>query len=164
MHSTQLPLSLARALAADVPPATRAKGASYFHSGAVASLVTFKDGIAGTVRGTRDYHVEVSREQEGFIGSCECPYFLDRFAVCKHIWAVVLAADDRGLLPPHGPRAWIEPVEVPTAMSTFALRLVISWSRTPAWNAPLAPPPLSTTASLPAMQTSCARALLPIGS
>ena len=113
MHSTQPPLSLARALAADVPPATRAKGASYFHSGAVASLVTFKDGIAGTVRGTRDYHVEVSREQEGFIGSCECPYFLDRFAVCKHIWAVVLAADDRGLLPPHGPRAWIEPVDTP---------------------------------------------------
>ena len=50
---------------------------------------------------------------EGFIGSCDCPYFQDRFHVCKHIWAAVLAADSRGLLPPADSQSWIEPVDVP---------------------------------------------------
>jgi superfamily II DNA or RNA helicase len=113
MASTERPLSLARALAPDVPEQTRAKGTTYFRTGAVVSIVGFSDRVAAVVYGTREYHVTITREQEGFIGSCECPYFQDRFEVCKHIWAAVLAADSRGLLPPAGPKAWIEPVDTP---------------------------------------------------
>ena len=61
MHSTQPPLSLARALAPDVPEDTKTRGASYFRAGAVASLVTFKDRVVATVRGTREYPVELAR-------------------------------------------------------------------------------------------------------
>jgi superfamily II DNA or RNA helicase len=113
MASTERPFSLARALAADVPERTRAKGAAYFARGAVASIEQTEEGVAAIVAGSRDYHVAITREQEGFIGSCECPFFQDRFHVCKHIWALVLAADSRGLLPPLQPRAWIEPVDTP---------------------------------------------------
>ena len=113
MPSTGRPLSLARALSRDVPDQTRAKGATYFRSGAVVSIVGFDDKVIAVVQGARDYHVEITREMEGFIGSCDCPYFQDRFHVCKHIWAAVLAADSRGLLPPMDSQSWIEPVDVP---------------------------------------------------
>ena len=113
MPSTGRPLSLARALSRDVPDQTRAKGATYFRSGAVVSIVGFDDKVIAVVQGTRDYHVEITREMEGFIGSCDCPYFQDRFHVCKHIWAAILAADSRGLLPPADSQSWIEPVDVP---------------------------------------------------
>jgi superfamily II DNA or RNA helicase len=113
MHPTDRPLSLALALAPDVPEQTRTKGSAYFRNGAVVSIVGFDDKVTAIVYGTREYHVEITREQDGFIGSCECPYFQDRFQVCKHIWAVVLAADSRGLVPPLGRDAWIEPVDTP---------------------------------------------------
>ena len=113
MSQPERPLSLARVLAPDVPERTRVKGNRYFRSGAVASIAGFQDQIVAVVHGSRAYNVTITREQEGFIGSCECPYFQDRFDVCKHIWAAVLAADSRGLLPPLGPEAWIEPVDAP---------------------------------------------------
>jgi superfamily II DNA or RNA helicase len=113
MPSTERPLSLARALAPDVPERTRAKGSAYLRNGAVVSLVGLEDKVTALVLGTSEYHVQIEREQEGFFASCECPYFQDRFDVCKHIWAVVLAAESRGLLAPLGPDAWIEPVDTP---------------------------------------------------
>src|ERR671919_173061 len=113
MPPTERPLSLALVLAPDVPEQTRSKGSAYFRNGAVVSILGFDDKVTASVYGTREYHVELTREQDGFIGSCECPYFQDRFQVCKHIWALVIAADSRGLLPPIEPRAWIEPVDTP---------------------------------------------------
>jgi superfamily II DNA or RNA helicase len=118
---TNRPLSLARALASDVPEQTRAKGATYFRTGAVVSVVGFENKVVASVYGAREYHVEITREQDGFIGSCDCPYFQDRFHVCKHIWAVVLAADSRGMLPPLEPHAWIEPVDLPAEEDTAHL-------------------------------------------
>ena len=113
MPSPERPLSLARALAPDVPEQTRAKGSTYFRNGAVVSILGFDDKVTAIVYGSRQYHVEIAREQEGYIGSCECPYFQDRFHVCKHIWAVVLAADSRWMLPPLTANTWIEPVDTP---------------------------------------------------
>ena len=106
-------MSLARALSRDVPEPTRAKGANYFRSGAVVSIQGYDDKVVARVLGAREYHVEITREMEGFIGSCDCPYFQDRFQVCKHVWAAVLAADSRGLLTPSDSQAWIEPVDIP---------------------------------------------------
>jgi hypothetical protein len=113
MPPKERPLTLARALAPDVPERTRAKGSAYFNRGAVVSIRGFEHKVTAIVYGTAEYHVEITREQDGFFSSCECPYFQDRFSVCKHIWAVVLAADSRGLLTPIGHHAWIEPVDTP---------------------------------------------------
>jgi hypothetical protein len=54
--------------------------------------------------------------------------------------------------------AWIAPVDVPTAMSILIPRFTTSSSNTPTWNAPFAPPPLSTTASSPGMVVLLCRA------
>ena len=113
MARSERPLSLARALAPDVPEHIRAKGSAYFSRGAVVSIGGNPERISALVEGSRDYNVEITREKDGYIGSCDCPFFQDRFHVCKHIWAAVLAADARGLLPPAEPHAWIEPVDTP---------------------------------------------------
>ena len=100
--------TLARVLTPSVAERTRAKGYSYYVTGTVTITTTTTSMVAADVRGTRVYHVNLTREDGGFIGSCECPFFADREDVCKHIWAVVLAADAQGLLPPESPDAWLD--------------------------------------------------------
>ena len=103
---------LARALQHDVPHLIRVKGADYFRRGAVRDITPSERGVTATVRGTFDYTVAIEHESGGgFIGSCECPYFADRGAVCKHIWAVLLTPDTEAALAASGPipkRAWID--------------------------------------------------------
>ena len=93
---------------------TRAKGADYVRSGGVIEIGGGEWSAHAIVRGTRDYRVELRRESgtDRFTASCECPYFLDRGEVCKHIWAALLEAERRGLLAGDGtilPDATLEP-------------------------------------------------------
>src|SRR5438094_9517686 len=91
-------VTLAQVLAATVPGGSRVKGRAYFLDGAVTRIAGDAWSFEGTVRGSRDDHVTIRRETETFSGSCECPYFEDRFVVCKHIWAAMLEAERRKLL------------------------------------------------------------------
>ena len=100
--------TLAHVLSPSVAERTRAKGYSYYVTGTVTITTTTTSMVAADVRGTRVYHVSLTREDGGFIGSCECPFFADRQDICKHIWALVLAADAQGLLPPESPDAWLD--------------------------------------------------------
>jgi superfamily II DNA or RNA helicase len=111
MHSPGRRISLPEALERDVSPKTRHKGRHYFLSGAVTSLDGNVDHITAVVEGTLPYGVSITREGDGFVGSCECPYFLDRLEICKHIWAAVLAADTRGWLTPDSNYSWIDPLD-----------------------------------------------------
>jgi hypothetical protein len=52
--------------------------------------------LIATVLGTVPYTVELRRERTTIHASCSCPYF--ETDMCKHIWAVLLAADARQLL------------------------------------------------------------------
>ena len=93
---------------------TRAKGTDYFRSGGVFEIGGGEWSAHAIVRGTRDYRVELRRESgtDRFTASCECPYYTDRGEVCKHIWAALLEADQRGLLAGDGtilPDATLEP-------------------------------------------------------
>jgi len=89
---------LTRTLAREVPPATRAKGTDYYLDGAVVDISGGPSRVEATVRGTLPYRVTVERTGKTFSVGCDCPYFLDRGTVCKHIWAVLLEAEKRGLL------------------------------------------------------------------
>ena len=100
--------TLARVLSPSVTERTRAKGYSYYVTGTVTITNTTTELVTARVRGTRLYHVVLAREDGGFVGSCECPFFVDRHDICKHIWAVVLAADAEGLLPPDGPDGFLD--------------------------------------------------------
>ncbi|MBA2306227.1 MAG: DEAD/DEAH box helicase [Acidobacteria bacterium] len=101
-------MTLTRVLTPYVTERTRAKGYSYFVTGTVTIINATTELVTANVRGTRLYHVTLAREDAGFTGLCECPFFADRLDICKHIWAVALAADGEGLLPPEGPDAWLD--------------------------------------------------------
>ena len=54
--------------------------------------------MTATVRGSEWYQVHLTRFGDEILASCGCPYFTDRNDFCKHIWAVILAADAQGYL------------------------------------------------------------------
>ena len=89
---------LTRTLAREVPPSTRAKGTDYYLDGAVVDITGGPSSVEATVRGTLPYRVKVERTGKTFGVECNCPYFLDRGTVCKHIWAALLEAERRGYL------------------------------------------------------------------
>ncbi len=92
-----------KAIAPSVSARTRAKGFAYFESGRVIDINGAEWVASATVRGTRDYRVDMVRERHRFTGGCECPFYADRAEVCKHIWAALLEAEERGLLAGDGP-------------------------------------------------------------
>ena len=77
-------------------PAIKERGQDYFHKGHVAFLKPKNGGWYASVRGTgRHYGVrlgDLSREQPSLY--CDCPAH-DRYIVCKHVWATLLAIDEK---------------------------------------------------------------------
>jgi superfamily II DNA or RNA helicase len=92
------PARLTRILAADVPGGSRAKGRDYYLRGAVARISGGPWSADAVVQGSRSYAVSIRREGDAFTAACDCPYFVDRMAICKHIWAAMLAAEQQQLL------------------------------------------------------------------
>jgi superfamily II DNA or RNA helicase len=92
--------SLARALRPQVDARTREKGYTYFATGRVGPLAIRDDTVAAAVRGTRTYPVTLARRGGSYVAGCACPAFFDRQQPCKHVWALVLAADRDRALPP----------------------------------------------------------------
>ena len=91
-------MGLAEALARDVPERTRVKGNRYFLGGAVRAIEGSDTHVTATVRGSEWYQVHLTRFGDEILASCGCPFFMDRNDFCKHIWAVILAADAEGFL------------------------------------------------------------------
>jgi superfamily II DNA or RNA helicase len=91
-------MTLAEALGRDVSERTRTKGNRYFLGGAVRAIEGSATHVLATVRGSELYQVQLTRDGDEFSASCQCPYFTDRHDLCKHVWAVVLAADAEGYL------------------------------------------------------------------
>jgi superfamily II DNA or RNA helicase len=93
-------MTLTDALARDVPERTRVKGSRYFLGGRVTGIEGSGDHVTATVRGSGSqwYQVHLTRFGDEILASCGCPFFTDRNDFCKHIWAVILAADAEGFL------------------------------------------------------------------
>jgi superfamily II DNA or RNA helicase len=133
---------LIKALSPHVSSRTRAKGLDYLRSGRVIEIAGGEWTAHAVVRGTRDYRVDLLRESgtDRFTASCECPYYTDRAEVCKHIWAALLEADQRGLLAgdaPIQPAATLEPeYRSEPAASRHSAALLIPGAKAgkpPAW-------------------------------
>ena len=87
---------LTRVLARHVPGGSRVKGRAYHLDGAVKTITGSAWEVAASVKGERLYTVSIARGGAGaFTASCDCPYFQDRFVICKHIWAALLEAERR---------------------------------------------------------------------
>ena len=82
----------------DVDFRSRSRGQAYFVSGAVRKLSGDAWSVEAKVQGTRLYEVDIFRFKDGLENSCTCPYFDGSANLCKHIWAVFLAAEEAGYL------------------------------------------------------------------
>jgi superfamily II DNA or RNA helicase len=89
-----LTTQISRQVASDV----QRRGRQYFTSGAVDILDGDKSFVRALVQGTEQYQVSLTREKKRLKVWCTCPYYQDRLAPCKHIWATLLAAEARGFL------------------------------------------------------------------
>jgi hypothetical protein len=90
-------MRLSEVLALEVTRTSRSRGYSYFASGAVRQLEALDGVIRATVYGTAPYDVVLEPNGTQILASCTCPYFVDRFDVCKHLWATLLAAEAKHL-------------------------------------------------------------------
>ena len=77
---------------------TRWRGQAYFAAGAVRKLSGDAWSVEARVQGSRLYEVDIFRFKNELENSCTCPFFDGSENICKHIWAVMLAAEEAGYL------------------------------------------------------------------
>ena len=78
-------------------PATRQRGERLAYN-AVRVLESSPKYVEADVRGSRMYLVSVTLIDNDLAIDCTCPYY-DSYDPCKHIWSLLRAAEDQGLLP-----------------------------------------------------------------
>jgi superfamily II DNA or RNA helicase len=89
-----------KALRRYIAPKTLARGDAYYAQGRVRRIEKLGDGlIQAEVQGSRLYSVQLMIDGNYLSAECECPWFQDNFEECKHIWAAILAAGARLMLP-----------------------------------------------------------------
>ena len=123
--------TLATALRPFFTSTSRDRGDVYFSNGRVLPIQTDENTYSASVNGSRIYQIVLHIDGPRVAVSCTCPYFVDQREPCKHIWAVVRAADHahRFELPDHvwldvdaPPRAGAAAPQ-PPAWQTFLTRL-----------------------------------------
>ncbi|MFN0088238.1 MAG: SNF2-related protein [Blastocatellia bacterium] len=97
-------MALASELSSDFTSIVRARGADYFRLGAVRIYDSGPFYVFADVESTRNYSIRMTRNGDEIIAYCECPHFQTE-GPCKHLWAVVLTADEKGCLQGDGRRA-----------------------------------------------------------
>ena len=75
----------------------REKGEQYFFGNRI-QLTSGNDfKVEGKALGTSPYKVILEVVDDEIEGYCECPYYAEA-GVCKHVWGLVLKADEKGYL------------------------------------------------------------------
>src|SRR5260221_14138026 len=77
---------------------SRQRGIPYYRSGAVRILEGDANQVVATVHGTDTYEVTLERDDSSIIAACTCPYVEEHNRPCKHIWATLLSAEEKGYL------------------------------------------------------------------
>jgi hypothetical protein len=94
---------LTKNLAHQFDTAVRSRGDRYVAEGRVRRLKINHDGISARVTGTHEYDVFIDidrRASKWYVSaSCDCAYSADWGDCCKHIWAVLRLAEQKGLGP-----------------------------------------------------------------
>src|ERR1700722_18641608 len=88
-----------QAIKRDFSHETRHRGEEYYRRGAVEIIDTQPNRVRARVRGTNIYDLSVEWDGSQYSYSCTCPRFQQHEDLCKHIWATLLAADAKGILP-----------------------------------------------------------------
>jgi superfamily II DNA or RNA helicase len=92
--------SITVAVAHEFTPRARMKGDIYFHANRVRLVSATGEDVDAVVTGSAPYHVTIRRTPDAaaFAVSCECAYFHQELAPCKHVWAAFRAAERGGFL------------------------------------------------------------------
>ncbi len=77
---------------------SRSRGITYAAQGRVAVCDANDTWLAATVRGSREYQVDLELHGDRVIASCTCPY-ADGGEPCKHVWATLVVGEAEGALP-----------------------------------------------------------------
>ena len=72
------------------------EGAKIFYAGGVKIDDRLPDQIDFTVQGGRPFAVFLAREKGLVRYSCDCPYYDSTGDPCKHVWAALMAAEQKG--------------------------------------------------------------------
>jgi len=91
-------MALTTHLSGYVTSKVKSRGNSYYKDGAVQIIHGNKEEMRAIVIGTNAYHINLYREGDTVYVSCTCPYLEGEGDTCKHIWAALLAAENRGYL------------------------------------------------------------------
>jgi superfamily II DNA or RNA helicase len=85
------------------------RGREYFQRDVVRILFADSEFVSARVTGSQgqEYDVDLERETDELVYSCDCPFFDEHFEVCKHVWATILELEKIGYI-----QKW--PVAFPT--------------------------------------------------
>jgi superfamily II DNA or RNA helicase len=90
----QLPSILAKGFSV----ASRDRGEEYFVGRRVKIHTGSPSEISALVQGSELYDVSLKWSNGKLTAECDCPFFEEHGNLCKHIWATILEADERGHL------------------------------------------------------------------
>jgi len=93
-------MGIAQKVSREFHDAVRSRGQSYFAKGRVVVTGATAGEVLARVRGTAKYRVRLRLRNGRLHVACSCPYFNPNGDLCKHVWAVILMADARGLVQP----------------------------------------------------------------
>ncbi|MBI1380745.1 MAG: hypothetical protein GC161_06620 [Planctomycetaceae bacterium] len=98
------------------------RGLLYWQQGRVEEIRLSETGVSGRVRGSRRYRTEcLLYDGGGLLTVCDCEAH-DTWGPCKHAFALLLEADERGMLPAgsSSPATSADPVPAPGAAARTA--------------------------------------------
>lgn len=75
----------------------RRRGEVYHRERRVTVRETSRDRVVADVRGGEVYRVTLFIDKKGLGVKCNCPYFDEWGLPCKHLWALILVAEEAGL-------------------------------------------------------------------
>jgi superfamily II DNA or RNA helicase len=100
-------MKLSERVSGEFSATARERGEKYFARGRVDIGSEGAGLVYATVEGTQFHEVSLELDGGALLASCDCPHF-DSGVPCKHLWAAILAAERRGLLPVANPAADID--------------------------------------------------------
>src|SRR5688572_20936636 len=102
-----MPRNLAAAARPSFTNNARSRGEQYYFGGRVTGARVEGNAFSASVMGTRTYDVHLTLENDRLLVDCTCPQFLDNATLCKHMWAAILAADEKRAFPVP-PDLWVD--------------------------------------------------------
>ena len=93
-----------------------ARGRSYYHNGYVTKLTCTSERIHAVVLGSEAYEVDIELDNgEIFEATCTCPYAQENDCYCKHMAAVLYAAEEGPVSQTRVEASWQDTLEKMTA-------------------------------------------------